>query len=196
MLQPFIGTVLHTNTPEPTVTPLSAVDTPIPEPTITPIPEVGSPNVTANENDVNIRSGPGTDFDVIGTLPTGESLEIIGRNADSSWWQVSTPNGIGWIFASVATASNVDGGIPVVEAPPVPIPTEPSPIDEPTTEPMATEQPPVETCDCSGNHYNCPDFNTHASAQACYEYCKSIGRGDVHGLDRDDDGTACDPSNW
>jgi endonuclease YncB( thermonuclease family) len=47
-------------------------------------------------------------------------------------------------------------------------------------------------CSCSGNIYNCPDFSTHASAQACYNYCKSIGRGDVHRLDGDNDGSACE----
>jgi endonuclease YncB( thermonuclease family) len=47
-------------------------------------------------------------------------------------------------------------------------------------------------CSCAGNLYNCPDFPTHASAQACYEYCISIGRGDVHRLDRDNDGSACE----
>jgi len=33
---------------------------------------------------------------------------------------------------------------------------------------------------------------THAEAQACYEYCIAQGRGDVHRLDRDKDGLACE----
>jgi len=44
-------------------------------------------------------------------------------------------------------------------------------------------------CSCSGNIYNCDDFDTHDEAQACYEYC---GSGDIHQLDRDDDGLACE----
>lgn len=47
-------------------------------------------------------------------------------------------------------------------------------------------------CSCAGNLYNCADFSTHASAQACFDYCISIGRGDVHRLDRDNDGSACE----
>lgn len=47
-------------------------------------------------------------------------------------------------------------------------------------------------CSCSGNIYNCKDFGSHASAQACYEYCISEGRGDIHGLDGDNDGSACE----
>ncbi len=48
------------------------------------------------------------------------------------------------------------------------------------------------TCNCSGNLYNCPNFSTHAEAQACYEYCISLGAGDIHRLDGDSDGSACE----
>jgi hypothetical protein len=64
----------------------------------------------------------------------------------------------------------------------------PNPISIPTT--------PVRgggsLCDCSGNLYNCSDFSTHAQAQACYNYCVSLGRGDVHRLDGDSDSLACE----
>jgi micrococcal nuclease len=54
------------------------------------------------------------------------------------------------------------------------------------------QAPSAAVCDCSGNLYNCSDFSTHAQAQACYEYCKSLGRGDIHRLDSDKDGVACE----
>ena len=47
-------------------------------------------------------------------------------------------------------------------------------------------------CSCSGNTYNCDDFSTHRQAQACFDYCRSLGKGDVHRLDRDSDGSACE----
>lgn len=47
-------------------------------------------------------------------------------------------------------------------------------------------------CSCSSNSKNCKDFSTHAQAQACFEYCKSQGRGDVHRLDGDNDQRACE----
>lgn len=47
-------------------------------------------------------------------------------------------------------------------------------------------------CDCSGNIYNCADFSTHSEAQTCYEYCKALGYGDIHWLDGDGDGIACE----
>jgi micrococcal nuclease len=64
----------------------------------------------------------------------------------------------------------------------------------PTTAPLPTQASfdASGVCSCSGNQYNCPDFSTHANAQACYEYCKSVGRGDIHRLDGDNDGLACE----
>ena len=42
------------------------------------------------------------------------------------------------------------------------------------------------------NLYNCEDFVTHQEAQACYQHCLDLGRGDVHYLDGDSDGIACE----
>jgi len=47
-------------------------------------------------------------------------------------------------------------------------------------------------CNCNGPDLNCGDFSTHAEAQACYDYCISLGYGDVFGLDGDNDGSACE----
>ena len=46
--------------------------------------------------------------------------------------------------------------------------------------------------DCSSDAYNCGDFDTQAQAQAVYDYCSQQGAGDVHGLDRDENGKACE----
>lgn len=42
---------------------------------------------------------------------------------------------------------------------------------------------------CSYNAYNCGDFSTQAEAQNTYDTC---GNGDIHKLDRDSDGVACE----
>jgi len=42
---------------------------------------------------------------------------------------------------------------------------------------------------CSSNHYNCADFSTQADAQVVMEFC---GSDDIHYLDGDDDGIACE----
>lgn len=59
----------------------------------------------------------------------------------------------------------------------------------PTSSPTPTLTP---VCDCSADIYNCSDFATQAQAQACYDYCVAQGAGDIHKLDGDGDGTACE----
>ncbi len=54
------------------------------------------------------------------------------------------------------------------------------------------EETELEVCDCSSNLYNCDDFSTHTEAQECYEYCISIIGSDIHRLDGDYDGEACE----
>ncbi len=44
---------------------------------------------------------------------------------------------------------------------------------------------------CSYNAYNCSDFSTHAEAQHAFEFCGGVSN-DVHRLDGDDDGSACE----
>ena len=103
--------------------------------TPTPEPVDATPRVTARNSAVNLRSGPGTNYNQVGVLPRGESLEIVGRNADASWWQVATDDGLGWIAASVTTAANVDDSILVAQAPPPPTPL---PTTAPPPPPLAS----------------------------------------------------------
>jgi hypothetical protein len=106
-------------------------------PTETPPPEEPKPFVKVGS--VDLFDGPSTDGEVVGTLSSGESLEIVGRNADSSWWQVASPDGLAWVAASTVTASHVDDRIPVVEVPSPPV--EPPPT-EPPPEPIEPPSPP------------------------------------------------------
>ena len=50
--------------------------------------------------------------------------------------------------------------------------------------------------ECSYNAYNCDDFNTRAEAQAVMFGCKSKGYGDIHYLDGDGDGIACESLSY
>lgn len=45
--------------------------------------------------------------------------------------------------------------------------------------------------DCNSNIYNCDDFSTHSEAQKVYESCGGVNN-DIHQLDRDKDGSACE----
>jgi hypothetical protein len=72
-------------------------------------------------------------------------------------------------------------------------PLAPTATPRPTTPAIVpTSPPPAAVCSCSGDSYNCSSFSTHRQAQACYNYCVSQGRGDIHRLDGDNDGVACE----
>lgn len=77
-----------------------------------------------------------------------------------------------------------------------PTPTEtliPSPTltETPAPTPTAT-QIPSGPCLCSGDLYNCSDFQTQAAAQACFDFCLQVTGIDIHRLDRDNNGVACE----
>lgn len=63
------------------------------------------------------------------------------------------------------------------------------PINQSPTSPPAGQ---TAVCSCGSDSYNCSDFGSWSSAQACYSYCISQGAGDIHRLDGNNDGSACD----
>lgn len=64
----------------------------------------------------------------------------------------------------------------------------------PTLAPLPTLAPSGgnAVCNCGGSDLDCSDFSSHASAQACFNYCVSLNYGDTFGLDRDGNGLACE----
>jgi uncharacterized protein YraI len=50
---------------------------------------------------VNVRAAPSTEAQIINTLLPSEIYSVIGRNTDSSWYQISYIGGTGWVAASV-----------------------------------------------------------------------------------------------
>ena len=107
-----------------------------------PGPAVPTGRVTA-PNGVNIRSGPGTNFPVLGVAPFGREGEIIGRSADSRWWVVavpSAPGGSGWVSADFVAASDAED-VPVIASPPPPVVIIPTPAPTPTPWPTPIAPP-------------------------------------------------------
>lgn len=47
-------------------------------------------------------------------------------------------------------------------------------------------------CYCASNKYNCGDFQTHQKAQNLYDCCLQKVGTDIHRLDKDKDGSACE----
>jgi uncharacterized protein YgiM (DUF1202 family) len=112
--------------------------TALPQDTATPIPEQAL--VTVNTN-ANVRSGPGTNYYVIGALSEGQTAVVTGRNADSSWWQIGFQDGTAWIANVVVTANAQAFNAPVVNAPPPPPTNTPAPPTATPTSAAPTNTP-------------------------------------------------------
>lgn len=117
-------TPTNTFTPTPTSTPTSTPTTTATQ-TFTPLAEA----LVVAPNGLNLRSGPGTEYSIIGSLQKDDTLDVLGRTDSNEWLQVIGDNpGIeGWISASPQFVEiNVDfETIPIVEALPLPSPTSP-----------------------------------------------------------------------
>lgn len=121
----------------------TVVDLPAPEAPQPDQPPVAWGRVTAPQG-LNIRSGPGANFPVVGVALNGDEGEIIGRSADWRWWAVSVPSasdGIGWVSVDFVIATHAEN-VPVIAAPPPPvIPPTAVPPATPTPLPAATATP-------------------------------------------------------
>ena len=74
------------------------------------------------EEQINVRSGPGTDYPKIGVLLNRQQAPALGRLPGGTWIKVVYPgveDGVGWVYAPL---TQVFGELPITEAPPTPTP--------------------------------------------------------------------------
>jgi len=90
-----------------------------------PVP--GEPQVEAITA-VNVRAGPGTQYDIYGILPAGSLASAKAVCSDYSWWaiEVPVPDGYGWVSGDYVRPAYTET-VPLVECPkdasPVPTPS-------------------------------------------------------------------------
>ncbi len=88
------------------------------QPTATPQPEPTQPTAFVEVDLLNLRSGPGTDFPIVGTANINTALAIVGRHPDhADWWQVRSGEQVAWVFAQMVRAAGPLDQVPSVEAP-------------------------------------------------------------------------------
>jgi hypothetical protein len=125
-------------------------------PTATPVPKA----MLQASNALNVRSGPGTAYPVIGALNAADQAEIVAKNPQGDWWQITLPNGqSGWVFgalvqtsgdmAMVAVASNIPEPPPTPTPAPIAVAPDPPPLEAPP----APQAPPPSAPPSDG-----PDF--------------------------------------
>ena len=148
-----------TNTPGPQPT-----QPPGPNPTNTPLPATATPlppTAVIAQKVINVRSGPGVIYDVIGVARQDERYLVTGQFPPGDWLRIDYNGKTGWLFRSLVTLEGaVDQIPPITDIPPTPTftpsPTStdtPTPTLTPTASPTAagdapsppTESPPTDT---------------------------------------------------
>jgi uncharacterized protein YgiM (DUF1202 family) len=112
-----LGTSTEAADPDPVTT-----DTDVPAVDLPQAAEGAATGVIVAEEGVNVRTGPGTDYPIIGIAPPGTEGEIVGVSADGRWWVAAVaqgPDGQGWVSTAYVEATNADD-VPVIPAPPLP----------------------------------------------------------------------------
>jgi hypothetical protein len=146
--QAITETTAETNTG--TITESTTTSTAIESaPTPTPMAKV-----VVNAAQVNARSGPGTEYGLAGALTQGQAFDVVGKNADGTWWQFCCVNGQqAWVFGELVSVENAEG-VPVAQnLPPTPAPVAAAPqpavpqpsAPEPTVAPAEPAAPPTNT---------------------------------------------------
>lgn len=163
-----------TNAPVPTATnrPASPTDTP-----------VSVPYFTVNSAQVNVRTGPGTVFAIVGTVEQGDRFDISGRNAAGDWLEFCCVNvQRGWIYAQLLNVSQETTSIPLEQdIPSAPAPTD-TPVPSPNTPAPAPQPPPAQSCPRTCTEAHEMGLGNMRSDHACYQ----------PKFDRDRDGIACE----
>lgn len=107
-------TPIPTNTSVPTATPVptNTARPAAPTEASSPIPAQAATGSTANTA-ANLRAGPGTNFDQVGRVAAGQSLDLVASNQAGDWYKLASG---AWIAAFLV--DNAPGGLPVEEASP------------------------------------------------------------------------------
>lgn len=101
-------------------------------PTVTGTPSGARITVNADQDFVNVRSGPSSYFyPRVGILVTGESAPALGRSPGGDWIMIGyigAPGNVGWIYAPNVSLLAQDY-LPIMDAPPTPTPLATPTID-------------------------------------------------------------------
>lgn len=112
-------------------------------PTVTGTPAGAIAIVTMEQDQINVRGGPGTDYPIVGVLIAGQQVPALGRSIGGDWVQIVYPGvsgGVAWVYSPLVT---LQGSLPVVEPPPTPTPKTTPTIDPTLAAQFIIEIPPT-----------------------------------------------------
>jgi uncharacterized protein YraI len=94
---------------------------------------------------LNVRSGPGTNYTILGQITQGSSYDIIAKNDAGDWWQIDVGDGIqGWVIGQLVSTAGETGGVAVATDIPAPtVAAALAPATSSSSEPAAAAEQPV-----------------------------------------------------
>ena len=126
-----------------TPAPIATAEPPTPLPTDTPPPK---PRLRVSGDNVNVRSGPGTNYTRIGSVAAGQEYDVVGVNPAGDWWQICCVSGRDvWIVGSLTQVAHGEL-VQVAQNIPAPPPTR----VPPTAAPPTAAPPPPAANPCAG----------------------------------------------
>ncbi len=218
----FTSTPLPTYTLPPTYTPLptytavpAVVQQQVIVVTTTPLLVVPAPSNVIEalspaqtyyiKNEANIRLCPSTNNDVCSILVRMTAGTVISVTAvvngeeyqgNAIWLRLSYNGQEAYVHSNLATTAAPAPVAPVVVQPvaPVVVPASSSGGGVQSVSPAGATGclSAAQGFSCGGDLYNCGDFCTYNDVQSYWGQCP----GDPSRLDRDRDGSPCDPTNW
>lgn len=113
-------------------------------PTVTSSPSSGATiTVLMDQDQINVRGGPGTDYPVVGVLIAGQQVPATGRSVGGDWIQITYvggPSGFAWVYSPLV---EVSGSLQVIEPPPTPTPRTTPTVDPTLAAQFIVEIPPT-----------------------------------------------------
>ena len=170
-------TELPSPTPDPKIKIETPTPTPTPEPTPTPAPaeEIPWTGTLYSVGEVNVRSGPGKNYEVIGRLTENEKVEVVAKT-DNGWFKLATG---GYVSGSMLTDEPVAPPVtatptPSPTPPPPPVPEDPTPTPEPElpTPTPAPSKPGEE--EFYGTFYSIGDVNVRSGPGTDYDVLRKL----------------------
>jgi len=91
-------------------------------PTVSIATVTGTPTgpVVVVPEQVNVRTGPNTEYQLIGVLIAGQTAPAIGRTAGGDWIQIAyagVPNNIAWVYSPFVVLDPPGAFLPIIEPP-------------------------------------------------------------------------------
>lgn len=159
-----------------------SVDTPSTPTQNPPTPTQNPPGPVANQN-ANLRSGPGTNYTLVGRAQRSQALRVVARNAVGDWYQLE--NGA-WIAAFLVDNAPDSDSLPIRKPPPPqPTPTTATSLPTPTQQGRGNCHPSYPTVCIPPSP---PDLDC---GEIPYRQFQVIGA-DPHRFDGDKDGIGCE----